>query len=67
MSTWKTSTKTTFEAKLTLQQLKRSTLFTSLRTSGKSVVEPPVAKVRRIELVHIPKKTFELPSAQDQA
>eukprot|EP00971_Amphidinium_carterae_P099384 1966063-Amphidinium_carterae.1 len=37
-------------------------------TSGESVVEPPAAKkVRRIELVHVPKRTFGLPPAQEQA
>eukprot|EP00971_Amphidinium_carterae_P212181 4210738-Amphidinium_carterae.1 len=38
-----------------------------LGTSGESVVEPPVAKVRRIELVHVPKRTFGPSSTQDQA
>eukprot|EP00971_Amphidinium_carterae_P300519 5971015-Amphidinium_carterae.1 len=38
-----------------------------LGTSGESVVEPPAAKkARKIELVHVPKRTFGLP-AQEQA
>eukprot|EP00971_Amphidinium_carterae_P160219 3176087-Amphidinium_carterae.1 len=39
-----------------------------LGTSGESVVEPPAPKrVRRIELIHVPKRTYGLPPAQDQA
>eukprot|EP00971_Amphidinium_carterae_P315818 6277832-Amphidinium_carterae.1 len=39
-----------------------------LGTFGESVVEPPAAeKARRIELVHVPKRTFGLPPAQEQA
>eukprot|EP00971_Amphidinium_carterae_P306933 6099822-Amphidinium_carterae.1 len=38
-----------------------------LGTSGESVVEPPVAKVRRVELVHVPRRTYGPPPPQDQA
>eukprot|EP00971_Amphidinium_carterae_P262360 5204135-Amphidinium_carterae.1 len=37
-----------------------------LGTSVESVVEPPVAKVRRIEPAHVPKRTYGPPPTQDQ-
>eukprot|EP00971_Amphidinium_carterae_P150015 2973706-Amphidinium_carterae.1 len=38
-----------------------------LGTSIESVVEPPVAKLRRIEPASVPKRTYGPPPAQDQA